>query len=213
MGIRDWRLTRDELRVYFDGLAYSGDTRTDVVAVFRQHGFEHTIGHSARVSAEARRLALLYRVDAGGAEIAGWLHDISAVIPNTTRIGLARQLGIDVLPEEERLPMIVHQKLSAVIASDVFGITDAGVLSAIGCHTTLKANASVLDKVVFVADKIKWDQAGDPPYLDTMTSALEHGIDHAVWCYLQYLWDMRERLPVAHPWFVQAYAEYALRAW
>jgi HD superfamily phosphohydrolase YqeK len=83
------------------------------------------------------------------------------------------------------------------------------VLSAIGCHTTLKANAGLLDKVVFVADKMKWDQVGDPPYCDAINAALVHGIDRAAWCYLQYLWEMRERLPVIHPWFMDAYRQMA----
>lgn len=200
-----------KLLPYYGACVFAGDVRAAMVGVFQHHGYSNAIAHSSRVGTEARRLAARFGADAGGAEIAGWLHDISAVLPNAERVNLARQLGIEVLPEEERLPMIVHQKLSAAIARDVFEVTDLAVLSAIGCHTTLKMNAGLLDQVVFVADKLKWDQPGDPPYLDALNAALVKGLDHAVWCYLQYLWDMHERLPVVHPWFAQAYAEWAQR--
>ena len=193
------------------GFARTGDVRSDSVAFLTGHGFAHTAGHSARVAAEARRVAQRWQADPARAETAGWLHDISAVIPNEQRIAVAEQLDIDVLPEERSYPMIIHQKLSAAIARDVFGVTDAAVLIAIGCHTTLKPDASALDKVVFVADKVKWDQAGEPPYLDALVAALDQSLDHAALCYLRYLWDRRDSLRVVHPWMVRAYAQLSAR--
>ncbi|HEY3290585.1 MAG TPA: bis(5'-nucleosyl)-tetraphosphatase (symmetrical) YqeK [Anaerolineae bacterium] len=200
-----------KLLPYFGVCLYTGDVRADMVGVFQEHGFLNAIAHATRVGAEARRLAVRYGADAHDAEVAGWLHDISAVVPNAERVELASQLGIDVLPEETRLPMIVHQKLSAAIARDVFEVKDPAILAAIGCHTTLKVSSSLLDQVVFVADKLKWDQPGDPPYLVELNAALAGGIDYAVWCYLRYLWERRSQLAVVHPWFAQAYAEWARR--
>ena len=45
-----------------------------------------------------------------------------------------------------------------------FGIEDNEILSAIECHTTLKKNYSDIDLVLFVADKIKWDQGSHHTY-------------------------------------------------
>lgn len=106
------------------------------------------------------------------------------------------------LPEEARAPIVLHQKLSATIARDAFGISDAAVLSAIGCHTTLKPDPSLLDTVVFVADKIAWDGQGNPPYLADLLAAL---------CYLEYLWARRATIPVVHPWFAAAYQQFIAR--
>ena len=103
--------------------------------------------------------------------------------------------------------MLLHQKLSAVMAEQIFGIGDPSILHAVRCHTTLRARASLLDKVVFVADKIAWDQAGAPPYLDEITQALRRSLDDAVWCYLDTLWQQRATLAAVHPWFVDAYLE------
>jgi predicted HD superfamily hydrolase involved in NAD metabolism len=190
-----------------DGIQLTGDMRTDMQTFLIYHGCPKTAGHCGWVAAEAKRLAARFGVDESQAEIAGWLHDISAVFSHGQRPQIARQLGVEVLPEEDEVPMIIHQKLSVVVARDIFGVMDEAVLSAIGCHTTLKAKASVLDKVVFVADKIQWDQSGNPPYLAGLLSALEQSLDQAALYFLEYLWQRRDTLPVVHPWFVEAYRQ------
>ncbi len=90
------------------------------------------------------------------------------------------------------------------IAKHAFAVPDGEVLSAIACHTTLKANASLTDKIVFVADKIAWDQTGTPPYLKEVLEGLDTSIDSAALAYLDYLWHLRDKLRVLHPWAVEA---------
>ena len=196
----------DKLRQNF---VFSGDMATDARAFLEQHGYPKTAAHVADVAAEAGRLAERYGAAVQAAQVAGWLHDISAVVPNSERIAAAYEWGIEVLPEEDILPMILHQKLSVVIARELFHVQDADILSAIGCHTTLKAGASLLDKVVFVADKIAWDQPGTPPYYDDIVAALDVSIDKAAFVYADYLWQMRDQLKVLHPWAREAYLELA----
>lgn len=181
-----------------------------MAAFLTGRGFPRTAGHCAAVAAEARRLAARFGEEPARAEAAGLLHDISAPIPEAERIATAEAWGLEVLSEELAYPMIIHQKLSAVIAREAFGVTDAGVLSAIGCHTTLKAGASRLDKIVFVADKIAWDQPGDPPYLADILVALERSLDAAAFCYLDSLVQRRATLRVVHPWMLAAWGELAI---
>jgi len=130
-------------------------------------------------------------------------------LPDGDRVAAAQAFGVDVLPEEAAFPMILHQKLSAVLARGLFGERNDAVLSAIGCHTTLKVGASTLDTVVFVADKIAWDQPGIPPYRDALLGALAHSLDAAAFVYLHFLWERRATLGVIHPWFVAAYQQHA----
>ena len=192
-----------------DGVTLTGAVREDMIASLSRHGCQHTAGHCVRVAAEAKVLAARFGEDPAAAEVAGWLHDISAMVPNDERVALAEQLGLDILPEERRLPMILHQKLSAVFARELFGIHDPAILSAIGCHTTLRPAASGLDKVVFLADKIAWDQPGEPPYLAEVTAGLQRSLDQAVFGYVGWLWQRRDTLPVVHPWLVGAYKDLA----
>jgi len=192
-----------------NGLSWTEDLRVDVSLLLVHHHYTNTAQHCAAVAAQAARLAEQFGADPKRAQAAGWLHDVSAVIPAPQRLAVARQWGLDVLPAEEKAPMLLHQKLSAVIAQDLFGVQDEGVLSAICCHTTLKAQASLLDKIVFVADKVAWDQPGEPPYQHELTQALVYSLDRAAFCYLNHLWQQRESLAAIHPWLVSAYQELA----
>jgi HD superfamily phosphohydrolase YqeK len=112
-----------------------------------------------------------------------------------------------VLPEEEVFPLIIHQKISKVMAHGLFDIEEIQILNAIGCHTTLKENATPLDLVVFVADKTEWDQSGTPPYIQHLKQQLKKSLEHGAFAYIGYLWEQRSNLKVVHPWLADAYHE------
>ncbi len=171
------------------------------------HGCARTWQHSQAVALEARDLALAYGVDEGSALQAAWLHDISAVIPNGEWLEAARRFGLEILAEEAAFPMILHQKLSAALARQEFGVEDAAILSAIGCHTTLKAGYAPLDLVLFVADKLAWDQAGEAPYAPALRAGLERGLEQGALAYLDHLWQRRAELGCVHPWMIAAREE------
>ncbi|WP_086314652.1 hypothetical protein A5821_002238 [Enterococcus sp. 7F3_DIV0205] len=137
------------------------------------------------------------------ARVAGYLHDISAIYPDDQRIDVAKKMGIELYQEELELPMIIHQKISKEIALNEFNVTDPAILSAIECHTTLKEEYSDLDLVVFIADKIKWDRKGEPPYLNQLMVALDISLEEAAYCYIDYL--LNHDIQVIHPWLREAY--------
>lgn len=195
------------LAAYIGDASLTGDVCADAARLLEGRGCAETADHSRQVATVAQRLARRWRVDETSAEAAAWLHDISAIVPPDHRLRVAERLALRVLAEERVAPVLVHQKLSAAIAREVFAIASETVLSAVGCHTTLKANSSALDKVVFVADKMAWDQPGSPPYLAEMAMAADQSLDLAARCYLDYLWKRRETLPALHPWAAEAYAQ------
>ena len=195
------------LVAYVEDVSLSGDVSADAARLLMFRGCAATVDHSRRVASVAQRLGRRWGVAETSAEVAAWLHDISAIVPREHRVRVTEDLGWEVLAEERMAPVLVHQKLSAAIAQEVFSISDRPVLSAIGCHTTLKANSSALDKILFVADKMAWDQPGDPPYLAAIVLAADQSLNLAAHCYLSYLWQRRETLPAMHPWAVQAYQQ------
>ena len=93
------------------------------------------------------------------------------------------------------------------MAKEIFDVSDQNILSAIGCHNTLKENSSTLDKVIFISDKIKWDKNYRAPYLTDVLKSLEVSLDEACFCYLKHLWDKKEELAVIHPWMEAAYKQ------
>lgn len=161
--------------------------QSNVFKVFEQYHCLSIYNHSVRVAQMAEELARKYNCEPEAAYQAGLLHDISGIIPNHQRIEFARSIGIPILPEECLFPMIIHQKLSKYIADEVFMVTNPNVLSAIECHTTLKSRASLLDYLLFVADKIEWDQKGVPPYINSVFTSFDQSLEKAAFAYIHYL--------------------------
>lgn len=196
----------ERLRPYLSHIPLTQHIPTDVVTILEAYNYHKIARHVGQVAAEISRLAAIFAAPPDLA-LAGWLHDVSAIIPNGARVALCHHFGLEVLSEEQQVPMLLHQKLSAVMAEQVWGITDEAILSAITCHTTLKRHASQADKIVFLADKIRWDQGGTPPYLDGLLAALEESLNTAVSFFLQTMWQRKESFKVVHPYFIEAYED------
>jgi predicted HD superfamily hydrolase involved in NAD metabolism len=190
------------------GIHLTGYPPQDVRTFLERHGFPQTIRHSQQVAEEASKLAFRYGADPRKASRAGWLHDVSVIFLKDQRLETAHALGLQLLLEEERNPVLVHQKISRVMAQEIFLVNDEEILNAIGCHSTLKAGATLLDKAVFVADKLAWDQKGNPPYYAEMAEAIEKSIDKAALVYIRSLYERKDAFPFClHPWLEAAYYE------
>ncbi len=198
---------RDRFRSVVQGC----DLREGVSRLLEEQERHDTLTHVRNVAEEAVRLAKRFGACPGDADTAGLLHDIAAAMPASEYAGVLHAGGGEVLPEEETYPPILHQKVSVLVAREVFGVGGQAILSAIGCHTTLKPGASDLDKVVFLADKIAWDQPCVPPYRDRLLAALDLSLDAAALVYLEFLWQQRATLKVVHPWMAAAYRELQAR--
>ncbi|WP_338064418.1 HD domain-containing protein [Companilactobacillus bobalius] len=133
---------------------------------------------------------------------AGLLHDVSAFIPQNKRLSISEKLHISILKEERQVPLLLHQKLSAYIAQECFQIKDPLILNAIECHTTLKKNFNNFDLIIFLADKIAWDQSGTPPYLKDLNNALQDSPRKAALVYIDYL--LSHNPLIIHPWLLAA---------
>ncbi|MEN8241321.1 MAG: bis(5'-nucleosyl)-tetraphosphatase (symmetrical) YqeK [Chloroflexota bacterium] len=194
------------LSTLIEEIKLSGSLRQDVAAFLNHHECPNTAAHSFGVAEKAAELARRFDADPARATLSAWLHDISAVIPNDQRLEVSQALGLEILAEEAEVPLLLHQKLSALLAEQIFNVSDQGVLSAIGCHTTLKANPAQLDTLLFVADKLAWDQKGTPPYQTEMEQALEESLELAAFRYQDYLLHSGKIL-TPHPWMLDSFRE------
>ena len=164
-----------------------------------------TLEHSIKVVEKGIELAMDFNENVYKIKLASYLHDISVVIPNNLKIEYSEVNSIEILREERIFPMIIHQKLSKNIAQKIFQVNDMDVLNAIGCHTTLKANPSKLDMILFIADKINWDQEGIPPYIDIIERNLKISLNNGVKEFLNYLMDNKHQLKVLHSFLIEAH--------
>lgn len=194
-----------------EGFVFTGDLHKDTYNLLILHNRQVVAEHSKSVAEECKTLANKFGINEEAAEIAGLLHDISAIFPFQQRLEISNLLGIQVLKEEEEFPLILHQKISQVMAKEIWNISNEDILSAIGCHTTLKKEYKQLDLLLFVADKVKWDQKGGPPYLEDVVNGLNISLEHGAYAYIKYLMDNKSNLKVVHPWLVDAYNSLSLK--
>jgi predicted HD superfamily hydrolase involved in NAD metabolism len=203
-------LTLEDLKRSF---MVTGSLAHDVTNLLLRFGRHITASHCRQVAAEAATIAGLAGVDHEQAVTASWLHDISAVFSPVEMLSEATRLGLDVLPEERLYPAVLHQKLSSVLARELFAVADPAVLDAIGCHTTLRASPTALDMVVYVADKLGWDRPGSPPYGPAVRLACDVSIQQAALTHLAWVHGEQAYLQVLHPWLRDAYEALSGLVW
>lgn len=165
-----------------------------------------TYNHVVRVGKVARQIAKKYDLDENKILLASLLHDVSAIMPAKQMYQIAKQRNMVIDPAEEKYHFLLHQRISRILANEMFGITDEDILSAIECHTTLKKAASDYDKVVFLADKIAWDQEGQPPYYQELLKAVDISLDMGCYYFIKYQLDNKQLL-MPHKWLIEAYQE------
>ncbi|MDP4098218.1 bis(5'-nucleosyl)-tetraphosphatase (symmetrical) YqeK [Paenibacillus sp. P96] len=199
------------LEPYVQGLKISEDLETDIKSFFLVHDDIETLDHTLKVANEAERVAKLYGLHPGKAKQAGLLHDISNVVPVSDMMHVAEELSLDILEEEHLYPQIIHQKLSKAMAAEIFNIRDREVLEAIECHTTLKPQSGMLDKVLFISDKISWELPGEHSYLlDIRDKVNDRKLIEGILIYLNHVWEQRDQLKLVHPWLISAREELLL---
>jgi predicted HD superfamily hydrolase involved in NAD metabolism len=135
--------------------------------------YVHTLG----VMETAIKLAEIYKVDVGKAELAAIFHDYAKFRDKEEmrQIIINQKMPQDLLQHHDEL---WHAPVGAYLVENEVGITDHEVLEAIRCHTSGKINMSPLDKVLFVADYI--EPGRDFPGVEQVRESAMNSLDIAV---------------------------------
>ncbi len=119
-------------------------------AMMKQKRVPHVMG----VEEEAVRLAEFWGADPVLARRAGILHDCTKYLGLEEQLALCEQYQLELDPLEEQMVKLLHSKTGACIARWVFGEPDE-VYEAIYWHTTAKADMTLLEKIIYMADYIE----------------------------------------------------------
>jgi predicted HD superfamily hydrolase involved in NAD metabolism len=122
----------------------------------REHiGQQHRYAHSVRVARCAELLAARHGADQRKARIAGMLHDLARLYSPEELLAQSQARGFEISAREREHPVLLHARLGAALARELFGIEDRDVLSAIEKHTTGADEMSPLDCIVYLADSLE----------------------------------------------------------
>ena len=141
--------------------------------------------HSVAVMERAVFLAKLYGADEEKARLAGLLHDIMKDTDKITQLQFIDNSAIILSVAEKNAPPIWHAIAGCVYVRDVLKIEDGDVLNAIRYHTTGRANMSVLEKVVYLADFTSLDR--DYPDAEYTRKLSEQGLNKGMLYCTRYL--------------------------
>lgn len=111
--------------------------------------------HTLSVANEAKRLAKHYNADENAAYLAGLVHDCAKEIPKDEAFERLKGFGYE--PDSDMLlcPGLWHGPLGMFVARERFGIDNTDVLNAVCYHSTGRADMSLLEKIIYLADFIE----------------------------------------------------------
>lgn len=138
--------------------------------------------HSLRVAEEARRLAKVYRVDEEKAYVAGMVHDVAKEFTDEENIKWLSNYHIDNKVLDTEFKTVIHAQIGAIVAKEKYHLDD-DICQAIRYHTIGNIKMELLDKIVFVADKI--EPLKDYPGIEDERILAYQNIDEALFLCLK----------------------------
>ncbi len=117
--------------------------------------------HSVCVAQSAVELAEKYGADKEKALVAGLLHDITKEADREEHFELFNLCEMNLSELECCNPKLWHAMSGSAYLKVKLGITDTEILDAVRYHTTARADMTLLDKVIYIADFISADRVYD----------------------------------------------------
>jgi predicted HD superfamily hydrolase involved in NAD metabolism len=197
---------------YFAALSPSGDPAVDVEQFYRATGRLDTLAHVKQVATKARELAVQVGADHAAANLAALAHDLAAVVPAAEMPAVAESMGLPIEQADRAIPQLLHGPIAAAAVREKLAVRDEDVLNAVRYHSTLRAGASTLEKIIFVADKLAYDPTS--PHRGEYVPALRaaRSLDEAALVYLGFLQDHALRYGwLVHPNATAAHGDLAGR--
>lgn len=170
---------------------------------------EHRYIHSVNVSKEAKRLAKIYGADEEKAVTAGILHDITKELDKQEQLQIIHSGGIILDNIQKDAPKLWHGISGSVYINKQLNIDDEDIINAIRYHTTGRANMSLLEKIIFVADFTSEERTYKG--VETMRKKSRKSLEEAMlYGYKFTFTDLSARELAIHPDEINCYNEIVL---
>lgn len=135
---------------------------TEIKQMVKEELSSHRYQHTLAVMEQADQLAAHYGADREAAKLAGLLHDCTKEWPLSKQLKTIRQSATIEQEEQARIlsssPHLYHAVTGMLVAQERFGIHHPEVLSSIRYHTTAREEMSLLEKIIYTADKTSSDR-------------------------------------------------------
>lgn len=144
-----------------------------VVSLLKENRVAHVLG----CRDTAVQLARHWGADETDAERAALLHDITKALDGKLQLTLCKEYGIMLGAFSKANPKTLHALTGSLVAQRIFGENEA-VVNAVRHHTTGKADMTLLEKIIYVADYMEPNR--DFPGVDKLRALAFSDIDAAL---------------------------------
>lgn len=134
--------------------------------------------HSVNVAEMCLTLAKKFGADEDKAYTAGILHDCQKEIDKALMLSEAEKSGYYIDPVEKDCFKLWHGIAGAYYVKNILKITDEDILNAIRFHTVGRADMTVLEKIVFLADMVSAER--DYPHVEKYRAAVLEDLDNGM---------------------------------
>ena len=149
------------------------ELEAEVVALMNPNRVAHVLGCRDC----AVELARLYGENEVDAARAGLLHDITKAIDGPLQLTLCAEYGMILDTFSKAYPKTLHALTGSLVARRIFGENET-VVSAICHHTTGRANMTLLEKIIYIADYVEVNR--NFPGVEEMRAMAYRDLDKAV---------------------------------
>ena len=151
------------------------EIENDVKSVLSEYRFTHSLG----VVKKAVELAKIYGVQEETAKKVGIAHDIAKEMTDEEMLEYVKNNNIEIDEIETVKPSLLHGKIGADIAAKKYGFTE-DMVNAIKWHTTGRENMSMLEEIIYVADKTEENRKGTRFNLEKSRELSTQNIDETL---------------------------------
>lgn len=144
------------------------------------------LNHSYCVAKRAIKLAKINGMDEKKSEIAGLLHDITKNMPDLQQLEIIKKAGIALDEIQKESHKLLHAISGSIYVKERLKIDDEEIISAIRYHTTGKANMTLLEKIIYLADFTSSDRNfEDVEYMrelvdNSLDEGLKYGLEYSI---------------------------------
>lgn len=138
--------------------------------------------HSLNVAEESQKLAKVYLYDENKAYLAGLVHDIAKEFSSKENEQIIQKYKLPESLLNEANYKVRHADIGAIIAKEKYNL-NAEICLAIKSHTIGNIPMTILEKIVFLADKI--EPARNYPEIEKIRTLAYIDLDAAIIMYLE----------------------------
>lgn len=125
-----------------------------IVEYVKNNLSERRFKHSVGVMNMCEKLALIYGADVEKAKKIGIVHDMAKEMKNDEMLKYISENNLKLTDEEKTMTYLFHGIVAADIAKKKFSF-DKEMELAVAYHTTSKPAMTILQKILFVSDKVE----------------------------------------------------------